>query len=198
MLLCVINVIYYFCFLNQKCITSFICVHDCTHILTQVSSRGHISARHICCITSTQHTPNRRISGPRCSFDNVTGPFHPSRNHQIVHTWLPLEHDVHASRENGCHGEPKPHPQGNNGCSTIRGWNVKMCNMGKEKCGRGWVYLLYLPVPRPMPQQWMDYITIMWKLCNPSGAMAWVWVPSKDLPAGFQIRNLALAFSKLY
>eukprot|EP00731_Ephydatia_muelleri_P001588 Em0001g1588a len=71
-----------------------------------VSSRGHISARHICCITSTQHTPNRRISGPRCSFDNVTGPFHPSRNHQIVHTWLPLEHDVHASRENGCHGPP--------------------------------------------------------------------------------------------
>ena len=54
--LCVINVIYYFCFLNEKCITSSICVHDCTHILTQVSSRGHISARHILlCYFNTTH-----------------------------------------------------------------------------------------------------------------------------------------------
>ena len=113
-----------------------------------------------CCVTSTQHTPKEEIPGPRCSFDNVTGPFDPSRNHQIVLTWLPLEHEVHASQEDGCHGEPKPHPQGNNGCSTIRGWSVKMCNMGKDRHGRGWVYLLYLLVPRPMPQQWMDYITV--------------------------------------
>ena len=97
-----------------------------------------------CCVTSTQHTPNGKISGPRCSFDNVMGPFHPSRNHQIVHTWLPLEHDVHASQEDGCHGEPKPHPQGNNGCSTIWGWNV--CAIwARRGYGLGWVYLLYLP-----------------------------------------------------
>ena len=144
--LCVINVIYYFCFLNEKCITSSICVHDCT-----ISSRRSLlEATSVqdtfCCVTSTQHLSNEKMSGPRCSFDNVTGPFHPSRNHQIVHTWLPLEHDVHASQEDGCHGEPKPHPQGNNGCSTIWGWNVKMCNMGKE---RVWV--------------WLDYITVMWK-----------------------------------